>query len=139
MKYTFSKWDTNLIKPSSIKMRQDTRLGNNENWDINISLWVFYLFMSYKTDEIIYKRWSYCLDVANVFSLTTLCLNSNYSVFRDTTYFGFFPYSLKNHFIHTVAYFDASFKLQQTKVNTLFIWCFGQHLIELETRKKINQ
>ena len=40
-----STYGTNLIKTSSIKMRQGTRLRNNENGDINISLWIFHILI----------------------------------------------------------------------------------------------
>ena len=41
-------YDANLIKTSSIKMRQRTGLGKEGNWDINISLWIFHIWIFYR-------------------------------------------------------------------------------------------
>ena len=66
-KSTFSTQDTNLIKTSSIKMRQGKRLRNNENWDINISLWIFYIFMSYKMDDnVVILLWMLFLGLKHI-------------------------------------------------------------------------
>ena len=41
-------YDANLIKTSSIKMRQRTGLVKEGNWDINISLWIFHIWIFYR-------------------------------------------------------------------------------------------
>ena len=106
-------YGTNLIKTSSIKMRHDERLRNNENRDINISLWIFHILI-FNTNISYYFIYIF-------FARSHIDTNKIYETFIERKYYKFVYISQYE------SYSKIIFQSQILTLNYYICICWGKN------------